>query len=762
MGKWIITFMTLLLVLSVGSVLAQDSGVPDTLRIDSVKVNQGSQAVVNVNFFNDEMLSVVQVPLHFSSPDISIDSVSFAGSRVNYINNKFVTIESASQQVLIASVVFFESYIPTGDGLFCKIYFNIPNGIPDQKVIIDSMTIFGNTELWLVDTLQQVIYPVLKKGKIIIGNPVEPPTIGVSPASFNFSALLGGSSPDPSILHITNTGGGTLQWSATKKSLWLNLAPSTGTAPSNIQVYANTAGLDVGDYYDTITVSCTGATNNPVLVPVTLHIALPPPIISFSPPNFNFNAIADSANPPNQTLNISNIGQGTLQWQVSNAGSWLQLSPTSGTGSGAVTVAVDITGLPYGIYYDTITISDPAASNSPRKAPVRLEIASGLPVLAVDSPLITVIVDTTIQNAPDRSFLVYNAGGGTMTFSATENSTRILSLTPSSGTAPLQVTASLKTVGGDPGHDFYDTVWVSSPEAINSPLPVVFHFHFVWLASRIAANSDSISASYVECGPGNYPLPPPTSLLLYADGGDPLTFQVAHNAPWLRVTPNSGASPLTLRLQFNSKGYSPGTYFDTIVVSSEIAINNPLKVPVKMIVLQTSQTPLIYTDAPDTIKMTAQVDRKGRYSYISVNNANPGCMNWSLNEDIPWVTPEMDTTFGTTYPWAIGFIPDATGLTMGHYVGTASILSDDASNSPYPLNFALDVWRFHGDANNDGIINILDIVYIVKYLYKGGAAPIPEKAVGDCNCDFAVNLLDIAVIVDYLYKDLNPICGNPI
>jgi hypothetical protein len=56
-----------------------------------------------------------------------------------------------------------------------------------------------------------------------------------------------------------------------------------------------------------------------------------------------------------------------------------------------------------------------------------------------------------------------------------------------------------------------------------------------------------------------------------------------------------------------------------------------------------------------------------------------------------------------------------------------------------------------GDANQDGIINVGDIVYLVSYLYKNGPAPAPVW-VGDCNCDEIVNVGDIVFLVSYLYK----------
>ena len=63
-----------------------------------------------------------------------------------------------------------------------------------------------------------------------------PPTIGVSPSSFSFSATEGGSNPASQSLSITNTGGGTLSWSASDDATWLSLSPASGNAPSTVTV----------------------------------------------------------------------------------------------------------------------------------------------------------------------------------------------------------------------------------------------------------------------------------------------------------------------------------------------------------------------------------------------------------------------------------------------------------------------------------------------------------------------------------------------
>ena len=60
----------------------------------------------------------------------------------------------------------------------------------------------------------------------------------------------------------------------------------------------------------------------------------------------------------------------------------------------------------------------------------------------------------------------------------------------------------------------------------------------------------------------------------------------------------------------------------------------------------------------------------------------------------------------------------------------------------------------NGDANRDDSVNLLDILYLISYLYDTppGPAPYPVTA-GEGNCDNNLNLLDILYLIDYLYGD---------
>jgi hypothetical protein len=63
-----------------------------------------------------------------------------------------------------------------------------------------------------------------------------------------------------------------------------------------------------------------------------------------------------------------------------------------------------------------------------------------------------------------------------------------------------------------------------------------------------------------------------------------------------------------------------------------------------------------------------------------------------------------------------------------------------------------------GDVNRDGVVNVGDIVFMVKYLFQGG--PAPEARRGDVNADGSVDLADIMTIQNRIFRNGVPlVCG---
>ena len=56
-----------------------------------------------------------------------------------------------------------------------------------------------------------------------------------------------------------------------------------------------------------------------------------------------------------------------------------------------------------------------------------------------------------------------------------------------------------------------------------------------------------------------------------------------------------------------------------------------------------------------------------------------------------------------------------------------------------------------GDANVDGTANVGDAVFLISYVFKGGAAPDPIEA-GDANCDGGTNVGDAVYLISYIFK----------
>ena len=67
-------------------------------------------------------------------------------------------------------------------------------------------------------------------------------------------------------------------------------------------------------------------------------------------------------------------------------------------------------------------------------------------------------------------------------------------------------------------------------------------------------------------------------------------------------------------------------------------------------------------------------------------------------------------------------------------------------------HYSLRVNYICGDVNGDRTMNILDVTYLIYFLYKGGPAPINYMA-ADTDGSGAVNLLDVTRVIAYLYKN---------
>ncbi|HSG99636.1 MAG TPA: hypothetical protein VLB27_06275 [candidate division Zixibacteria bacterium] len=743
-----------------------DPGVPDTVYVSNVDVNAGDVFSVTVSVTNDEGLAGATLGFGWGTSDLTLDSVSYSGTRLGGLpaaQTPF-TIDNTAHTGLFGFFVFFPPGILPGSGSFAKLWFTADAGAPDQFIDLDSTFVPPSGEFILVAIDGNISFgPQFVGGRVKIGNPSEPPTIEVAPDSFYFSAEAGPINPPARALSITNIGLGTLKWSASWSSGWLGVAPSSGVAPSLSQITANSVGLPAGLYYDTIVVSDPLATNNPVEIPVTLEVKLPPPTISLSQTSFFFNAIADSSNPPSQTLTITNTGGSPLNWSATHTEAWLDITPEFGGDLTDMTLSIDITGLPFGAYLDTIVISDPNANNSPRKVAVSLSIASDLPIMRLEPDTLTVVVD--VNGAPQRGdalvfdtayFDILNDGAGLMNFTTFENSSRILTTTPDSGAAPATVELVLRFGNPVPG-EIYDTLWVNSPQAINSPQMLILRYHLTATPANIIAQPDTLKFIQYECEQGLSYIPQVRTLTLQ-NFGEPAPYTISEEIDWLQASNLSGIAPTSVHFAQKLVDYPIGEYLDSIRIDAPFSETNPVWVMTRLSMVPGNKTPVV---VPNGTLFVISARENSSFQYaplqiLTLHNFQPGCFSWEIIESIPWLNPYPTSGIN---PGVSVLLADGTGYVFGEYPDHFQTISPEASNSPVEIDVKMRVWRLFGDADYDNRVLITDVAYLLAYIFNSGPGPEPEIFVGDTDCNGVVNVADVTRILEYIFNHGN-ICGN--
>ncbi len=193
------------------------------------------------------------------------------------------------------------------------------------------------------------------------------PAISLAPARLERTEPLGGN-PTPDILKVSNSGGGTLNFTVNDDAPWLTLTPanSSSNGPERaVSVLYNTAPLDVGDHRALVTISAD--TSASLTLPVTLHL-LPPaqvwePFTYYDGPlttlgNANWSGSAGSE---------SSLESGTLKITGGTGAVTAQRAATAAGSGGVIAAEIKITGgTGTGDIYWSIYLDDPAGNNLAR------------------------------------------------------------------------------------------------------------------------------------------------------------------------------------------------------------------------------------------------------------------------------------------------------------------------------------------------------------------------------------------------------------
>jgi hypothetical protein len=251
-------------------------------------------------------------------------------------------------------------------------------------------------------------------------------------------------------------------------------------------------------------------------------------------------SMTEGVNPSPQTFTVSNTGDGTLNYTVSDNQSWLSVSPTSGASTGeadTITVTYSAASLSAGTYYATITVDDTAASNGPQTISVTLTVNAAPAMIGLSTNSLTPSCDEG-EDATSGSFTVQNDGGGTLSYSISDNVTW-LSVSPTSGTSTGEADTITVTYDTDAltAGTHNATISISDSGATNSPQSV-----------SVTLTVNSVAATTIA---EDFNSMPSWSSSFDASWGSNANWSIdsnGHSGSCLKATRNSGGSSVKAKV----------------------------------------------------------------------------------------------------------------------------------------------------------------------------------------------------------------------
>ncbi len=200
---------------------------------------------------------------------------------------------------------------------------------------------------------------------------------------------------------------------------WIVLANTQGTTPATMSFTVDPSALAAGSYKGKILLTRTGTTESFAEVVVSLNVVTSlPPKLTAQPQGMSLSAAIGETTSQSQTLQVSNAGSGTLNYQIFADGNGAKslrfptalLSGKVSAGSPLnIPIFVNTTGFAPGTYSATVLIQD-TATKLGVNVPVSISIATKAQRMTLSQRGIGF---TAVQGGgvtPSQNFAVVNAG----------------------------------------------------------------------------------------------------------------------------------------------------------------------------------------------------------------------------------------------------------------------------------------------------------------------------------------------------------------
>jgi hypothetical protein len=156
------------LLILAGNLAAQNDpvGKIDTVTLVVEELEAGKW-MVSAHVWNDEDLAALDIPIKYTAgmARLEIDSVSYAGTRMEFFAQKYNPIDTANQMMHFGGFAYIAPNKPPmapGQGEVARIYISAVGDKKPGVFAVDTCFMAPNSSLMLVDKNAKSIVPALK------------------------------------------------------------------------------------------------------------------------------------------------------------------------------------------------------------------------------------------------------------------------------------------------------------------------------------------------------------------------------------------------------------------------------------------------------------------------------------------------------------------------------------------------------------------------------------------------------------------------
>jgi len=502
---------------------------------------------------------------------------------------------------------------------------------------------------------------------------------------------------------LQNTGGSSIDWTASKLQTWTTLPSTHGTLGAGatvtvtVSINSGANSLTPGTYSDTVSFTNTTNGNGNTTRPVSLRV-IGPGALSVTPADGLTSSGTQGGpfTPSSKGYTLQNIGNSSIDWTASTGQSWDTLSSVGGTlGAGATTtVTVSINSgansLTSGTYSDTVSFTNTTNGNGNTTRPVSLTVNApgALSVTPADG-----LTSSGPQGGPftpsSKDYTLQNTGGSSINWTASVGPTWI-TLTPTSGTlsagASTTVTVSInnRAIGFAAG-SYSGTVSFTNTTNGNGNTTRPVSLTVIVPGILSVNQTGGLTSLGTQGGPFT---PSSMDYTLQNGGGTSIDWTASKGQTWVTLssaggTLGAGASTtVTVSINSGANSLFPGSYSDTVSFTNTTnGLGNTTR-PVSLTVIAPGALSVTPADG-----LTSSGIQGGPFTPSSkaytLQNTGGRAINWAATKLQAWttLTPTSGVLAagGSTTVW-VSINSGANSLTPGSYSDTVSFTNTDNGN----------------------------------------------------------------------------------